>query len=79
MKTVRDEITRLYNLSKNSTWSKYNCSSEGAYYYTLCEVKNKDMLLEDFYKDYPYYNPDTNSTYWQQQHKRWKELWNEKN
>lgn len=79
MKTVRDEIIRLYNLSKNPTWSRYNSSSEGAYYYTLCEVKNKDMLLEDFYKDYPYYNPDTNSSYWQQQHKRWKELWNEKN
>lgn len=79
MKTVRDEITRLYNLSKNPSWSRYNSSSEGGYYYTLCEVKNKDMLLSDFYKEYPYYNPDTNSDYWKQQHNKWKEIWNEKN
>ena len=75
-KTVQTEINRLLLESKKN---RHITSSEGAYYYTLCEVKNKDMLLEDFYKDYPYYNPDTNSTYWQQQHKRWKELWNEKN
>ena len=79
MKTVKDEITRLYNLSKDPNWSRYNASSEGGYYYTLCDVKNKEMSLEDFYKEHPYYNPDINSTYWQQQHTRWKEIWNEKN
>lgn len=75
MKTVKQEIDRLYNLSKDPKWSRYNASSEGSYYYTLCEVKNKEMSLEDFYKEYPYYNPDSNSEYWQQQHKRWKEIW----
>jgi hypothetical protein len=37
------------------------------------------MSLEDFYKEYPFYNPDINSDYWKQQHKRWKEIWNEAN
>ena len=79
MKTVRDEIKRLFDLSQNPNWSRYNCSSEAGYYYTLCEVKNKDMSLDDFYKEYPFYNPDINSDYWQQQHKKWKEIWNELN
>ena len=75
MKTVRDEITRLYNLSKNPTWSKYNCSSEGAYYYDLCSVEDKTISLEDFYKKFPYHNPNFDSEYWQKQHQRWREIW----
>ena len=36
---------------------------------------DNDMTLDEFYKLYPYHNPDINSDYWNQQHNRWKEIW----
>ena len=75
MTTVKQEINRLYNLSQDSKWCRYNISSEAPYYYDLCSVEDKTITLEEFYKLFPYYNPDINCDYWIQQHKRWKELW----
>ena len=76
MKTVQQEIDRLYLESKTNP---YIVSNEAAYYYDLCSVQDKQITLEDFYKSFPYHNPDMNSDYWQTQHKRWKEIWKEKN
>jgi len=76
MTTVKQEINRLLLESKKNP---HIVSNEASYYYTLCEVKNKEMSLDDFYKEHPYYNPDINSDYWKQQHKRWKDIWNETN
>jgi hypothetical protein len=76
MKTVKQEIERLY---LESLKNPNIVSNEAAYYYDLCSVENKNITLDDFYKLFPYYNPDYNSDYWKQQHNRWKEIWNEAN
>lgn len=72
MKTVQQEIDRLYLESKTNP---YIVSNEAPYYYDLCKVENKEISLDEFYKLFPYYNPDMNSEYWQTQQKRWKALW----
>jgi len=76
IKTVQQEINRLLLESKTN---RYITSNEAPYYYDLCSVEDKSISLDQFYEKFPYYNPDTNSTYWKQQHKKWKDLWTEKN
>jgi len=76
MITVKQEIHRLVSESKNNP---HIVSNEAGYYYDLCSVENKDITLDEFYKLFPYHNPDYNSDYWNQQHKKWKEIWNEAN
>ena len=76
MITVKQEIDRLVSESKNNP---HIVSNEAGYYYDLCSVENKDITLDEFYKLFPYHNPDYNSDYWNQQHKKWKEIWNEAN
>ena len=75
MTTVKKEIDRLYNLSQDPKWCRYNMSSEAPYYYDLCSVQDKVITLDEFYNLFPYYNPDMNCDYWIQQHKKWKEIW----
>jgi len=76
MKTVQQEIDRLYLESK---MNRHIVSNEAPYYYDLCSVEDKTITLDEFYKLFPYYNPDMNCEYWQTQHNRWKEIWNEAN
>jgi len=72
MTTVREEIDRLYLESK---MNRYIVSNEASLYYDLCSVIDKTITLDEFYKLFPYHNPDINSDYWKQQHNRWKEIW----
>lgn len=72
MTTVQQEIDRLYLESKTNP---YIVSNEAPYYYDLCSVQDKQITLDEFYKSFPYHNPDMNCDYWQQQHKRWKAIW----
>jgi hypothetical protein len=72
MKTVKEEIERLYLESQNN---RHITSSEAPYYYDLCSVEDKSITLDQFYKLFPYYNPDQNCEYWKQQHKKWEEIW----
>ena len=72
IKTVQQEIDRLYLESK---MNKYIVSNEASLYYDLCSVIDKTIALDEFYKLFPYHNPDINSDYWKQQHNRWKEIW----
>ena len=72
MKTVQQEIDRLYLESK---MNRYIVSNEASLYYDLCSVIDKTITLNEFYKLFPYHNPDINSDYWKQQHNRWKEIW----
>jgi hypothetical protein len=72
MKTVQQEIDRLYLESK---MNRYIVSNEASLYYDLCSVVDKTITLDEFYKLFPYHNPDINSDYWKQQHNRWKEIW----
>lgn len=76
MKTVQQEINSLLLESKTN---RHITSSQGGYYYDLCSVEDKSISLDQFYKKFPYHNPDFDSEYWKQQHNRWKELWKEKN
>ena len=76
MITIKQEIDRLVLESKKNP---HIVSNEAGYYYDLCSVENKDLTLDEFYKLFPYHNPDYNSDYWKQQHNRWKEIWNEGN
>jgi len=71
-KTVQQEIDRLYLESK---LNRYIVSNEASLYYDLCSVIDKTITLDEFYKLFPYHNPDINSDYWKQQHNRWKEIW----
>jgi hypothetical protein len=71
-KTVQQEIDRLYLESK---MNRYIVSNEASLYYDLCSVIDKTITLDEFYKLFPYHNPDINSDYWKQQHNRWKEIW----
>jgi len=73
-KTVQQEINRLLLESKTNRWI---VSNEAPYYYDLCSVEDKTITLDDFYKSFPYHNPDMNCEYWQTQHNRWKEIWNQ--
>ena len=72
MQTVQQEIDRLYLESK---MNRYIVSNEASLYYDLCSVIDKTITLDEFYKLFPYHNPDINSDYWKQQHNRWKEIW----
>jgi hypothetical protein len=72
MQTVQQEIDRLYLESK---LNRYIVSNEASLYYDLCSVVDKTITLDEFYKLFPYHNPDINSDYWKQQHNRWKEIW----
>jgi hypothetical protein len=72
IKTVQQEIDRLYLESK---MNRYIVSNEASLYYDLCSVVDKTITLDEFYKLFPYHNPDINSDYWKQQHNRWKEIW----
>jgi hypothetical protein len=72
MTTVKQEIDRLYLESKTKN---YITSNEAPYYFDLCSVEDKSISLDQFYKKFPYHNPDYNSEYWKQQYNRWKELW----
>jgi hypothetical protein len=72
MKTVQQEIDRLYLESK---MNRYIVSNEASLYYDLYSVIDKTITLDEFYKLFPYHNPDINSDYWKQQHNRWKEIW----
>jgi len=76
MKKVKEEINRLFLESQKNPSVVAN---EAPYYYDLCSVENKNITLDEFYKLFPYHNPDYNSDYWKQQHNRWKEIWNEAN
>ena len=72
IKTVQQEIDRLYLESK---MNRYIVSNEASLYYDLCSVIDKTITLDEFYKLFPYHNPDINSDYWKQQHNKWKEIW----
>lgn len=72
IKTVQEEINRLIIESKTN---RYITSSQGAYYYDLCSVQDKTISLDDFYKKFPYHNPNFDSEYWQEQHQRWRDIW----
>jgi len=72
IKTVQQEIDRLYLESK---MNRYIVSNEASLYYDLCSVIDKTITLDEFYKLFPYHNPDINSDYWKKQHNRWKEIW----
>jgi len=72
MITIKQEIDRLVLESKKNP---HIVSNEAGYYYDLCSVENKNITLDDFYKLFPYHNPDYNSDYWKQQHNKWKEIW----
>ena len=72
MQTVQQEIDRLYLESK---LNRHIVSNEASLYYDLCSVVDKTITLDEFYKLFPYHNPDINSDYWKQQHNRWKEIW----
>jgi len=72
MQTVQQKIDRLYLESK---MNRYIVSNEASLYYDLCSVVDKTITLDEFYKLFPYHNPDINSDYWKQQHNRWKEIW----
>jgi hypothetical protein len=72
IKTVQQEIDRLYLESK---MNRYIVSNEASLYCDLCSVVDKTITLDEFYKLFPYHNPDINSDYWKQQHNRWKEIW----
>jgi hypothetical protein len=72
MTTVKEEIDRLYLASK---LNNHIVANEAPYYYDLCSVEDKTITLDEFYKSFPYHNPDINSEYWKQQHNRWKEIW----
>ncbi len=72
IKTVQQEIDRLYLESK---MNRHIVSNEASLYYDLCSVVDKTITLDEFYKLFPYHNPDINSDYWKQQHNRWKEIW----
>ena len=71
-KTVQQEINRLLLESKTNRWI---VSNEAPYYYDLCSIEDKTITLDEFYKKFPYYNPDMNCDYWKQQHERWKDIW----
>ena len=71
-KTVQQEINRLLLESKTN---RHIVSNEAPYYYDLCSVEDKTITLNEFYKLFPYYNPDMNCEYWQTQYNRWKEIW----
>jgi hypothetical protein len=77
IKTVQQEIDRLKTLSKDKVWNKYNSADEAPYYNALCEAYDRQMSLDEFYKEHPYYNPDYTSEYWQKQIKMIKDLWNQ--
>ena len=72
IKTVQEEINRLIIESKTN---RYITSSQGAYYYDLCSVEDKTISLDDFYKKFPYRNPNFDSEYWKEQHQRWRDIW----
>ena len=78
MITIKQEIDRLYNLSQDVKWCRYNMSSQAPYYYDLCSVQDKAITLDEFYNLFPYYNPDINCEYWKQQHKKWEDIWKQK-
>jgi hypothetical protein len=71
-KTVQQEINRLL---LESTTNKWIVSNEAPYYFDLCSVEDKTITLSEFYKQFPYYNPDSNCDYWKQQHERWENIW----
>jgi len=75
MKTIQQEINRLVLESQKNPSIVAN---EAPYYYDLCSVEDKTITLDEFYKLFPYYNPDMNCEYWQTQHNKWKELWTDK-
>lgn len=72
IKTVQQEIDRLFVESKKNP---HITANQAPYYFDLSSVKDRSITLDEFYKLYPYHNPDLNSEYWQQQHNRWKEIW----
>ena len=72
IKTVQQEINRLLLESKTN---RHTTSNEAPYYYDLCSVEDKSISLDQFYKKFPYHNPDYNSEYWQKQDNRWKDIW----
>ena len=74
IKTVREEIQRLERLNLDKNWAKFNATDFAPYHHQLCQ-EDKDMTLDEFYKLYPYYNPDYSSEYWKQEHNKWKEIW----
>ena len=76
MKTVKEEINRLFLQSQNNPSIVAN---EAPYYFDLCSVEDKTITLDEFYKLFPYYNPDRDSEFWKKQNNRWKEIWNEAN
>ena len=74
MITVKQEIERLVLESEKNP---HIVQTYFEYYYALLD--HSDLTLDEFYKLFPYHNPDYNSDYWKQQHNRWKEIWNEAN
>ena len=72
MTTVKEEINRLFLESQKNPSIVAN---EAPYYFDLCSVEDKTITLNEFYKQFPYYNPDSNCDYWKQQHERWENIW----
>ena len=73
-KTVKQEIEDLHNQSKKD---RYFASTYAEYYYTLLD--HSDLTLDEFYKLYPQYDVEkTDSLYWKQFMKQWKEKWKQR-
>ena len=72
IKTVQQEINRLLLESKTN---RYITCNEAPDYYELCSVEDKSISLDKCEKKFPYHDPDFNSEYWQNQYKKWKDLW----
>ena len=72
MTTVKEEINRLFLESQKNPSIVAN---EAPYYFDLCSVEDKTITLNEFYKQFPYYNPDRDCDYWKNQNERWENIW----
>ena len=72
MTTVKEEINRLFLESQKNPSIVAN---EAPYYFDLCSVEDKTITLNEFYKQFPYYNPDRDCDYWKKQNERWENIW----
>jgi hypothetical protein len=71
MITVKQEIERLFLESQKNP---HIVQTYFEYYYALLD--HSDLTLDEFYKLYPQYDVEkTDSLYWQQFMKQWKETW----
>ena len=74
MITVKQEIERLVLESEKNP---HIVQTYFEYYYALLD--HSDLTLDEFFKLYPQYDVEkTDSLYWKQFMKQWKEIWTDK-